>query len=195
MMSDEYMTVTHTSRTGKIYFLHAGVTKTGKAKYFFSLKQDAEQVDAIPEGFEIYENVNGQVFLRRIQKQIITPEELALVEGALREQGEAWEYRTEIKKNAIWVYESGTDVGGISDLIATYTGRPMSTAEQLRHAHYMAVMRFVLTDKTARTFVTERYCFKGSVDDWIFVDGPAQLADQVGKYIQHLGRESFYELF
>jgi hypothetical protein len=195
MMSDEYMTVTHTSRTGKIYFLHAGVTKTGKAKYFFSLKQDAEQVDAIPEGFEIYENVNGQVFLRRIQKQIITPDELALVERALKAHGEIWEYRAEVKKDAIWVHESGTDAGGISDLIMTYTGRPMSTDEQLRHAHYMAVMRFVLADKEDRTFVTERFCFKGSIDDWIYIDGPAPLTEQADKYIKHLGRDSFYELY
>lgn len=189
------MTIDHTSRTGKTYYLYMGTTKTGKPKYFFSMKKAGKPVDAIPAGFEIYENVNGQVFLRKMPKQIITPDELALVEAALRARGEAWEFRAEVKKDAIVVYESGTDVGGVGDLILTYTGRPMSAAEQLRHAHYMAVMRFVLADKDNRLFITERFCFKGSIDDWIYVDGPAELSAQLGKYIKHLGQESFYELF
>ena len=189
------MTIEHTSRTGKTYYLHMGTTKTGKPKYFFSMKQDGERVASIPDGFEIYENVDGQVFLRRIPKQIIKPDELALVETALKAHGEAWEYRAEVKKNAITVYECGTDIGGISDMIKAYAGRSWTDAERRKHAHYMAIMRFVLEDKDARLFITERFCFKGSIDDWIFVDGPADLADQVGQYIKHLGQESFYDLF
>lgn len=189
------MTIQHTSRTGKTYYLHAGTTKAGKAKYFFSTKQDGEQVDTIPDGFEVYENVEGQVFLRKIPKQIIRPQELALVEAALNRHGEAWQYRAEVKKDTIVVYECGTDMGGLNEMAMTFARRPMSAAEKLRFARYMAMLRFVLDDKIARTFVTERFCFKGSVDDWIFVDGPAALADQVGKYVKHLGRESFYELF
>lgn len=189
------MTVEHTSRTGKTYHMHAGTTKTGKAKYFFSLKQDGELVDAIPDGFEIYENVNGQVFLRKITKQVITPEELVLVQTALREHGEVWEYQVEVKKNAITVYESGTDIDGISDMLMAYAGRALTADEKLQRTNYMAIMRFVLENTDARLFITERFCFKGSIDDWIYVDGPAALSDQVGKYIQHLGKDSFYELF
>jgi hypothetical protein len=189
------MTIQYTSRTGKTYYLHAGETKTGKPKYFFSQKQGGAPVDTIPDGFEIYENVEGQVFLRRIPKQIIKSEELALVQAALKSHGEAWEYRAEVKKDMITVYESGTDIGGISDMIAAYTGRPFTEAEKLQHAHYMAVLRFVLEDKKARLFTTERFCFRGSVDDWIHVGGPGPLTDQVGKYIKHVGRESIYELF
>ena len=189
------MAITHTSRTGKIYYLHAGVTKTGKPKYFFSMKQGGESVDAIPDGFEIYENVNGQVFLRKTPKQIIKPEELALVEAALREHGEVWEYQVEVKKNTITVYESGTDIDGISNMLMAYAGRPLSADEKLQRTNYMAIMRFVLEDKDDRLFITERFCFKGSVDDWIYVGGPAGLSDQVDKYIKHLGRDTFYELF
>ena len=189
------MTIEHTSRTGKTYYLHAGVTKTGKPKYFFSMKQGGESVDTIPDGFEIYENVDGQVFLRTIPKQIILPNELALVETALREHGGTWKYRAEVKKDTIVVYESGTDVGGISEIAIQFGRRPLSDAEKFRYAHYMAVLRFVLIDTKTREFVTERFCFRGSVDDWIHIGGPGTLADQVGKYIKHLGRESMYELF
>ena len=42
------------------------------------------------------------------------------------------------------------------------------------------------TSRTGKTYY---------LHDWIFVDGPAALADQAGKYVKHLGRKSFYELF
>jgi hypothetical protein len=57
------------------------------------------------------------------------------------------------------------------------------------------VLRFVLADKQQRTFATERFCFRGSVDRWIYIAGPADLSVQLKKYIKHLGRESMYELF
>ena len=44
------------------------------------MKSEGTLVDKVPDGFEIYENPNAQVFLRRIQPKIITDEEVALVE-------------------------------------------------------------------------------------------------------------------
>jgi len=155
-------------------------------------RRDAGRRDA--DGYEAYENVNGQVFLRKKVVQQILPDELALVEAALRKQGEEWQYRAEVKKNSITVYECGTDVAWLDELATTSGRRPLSDAEKSRHANYMAVIRFVLEDKKARTFVTERFCFRGSVDDWIPIGGPGTLADQVKRFVKHLGRESFYDL-
>ena len=36
-------------------------------------------------------------------------------------------------------------------------------------------MRFVLEDKKQRIFIAERFCFKGSIDDWIDIGGPDSL--------------------
>ena len=188
------MSVELTSRTGKVYYLHEKLTRTGRTTWFFSQKPDGRLADAIPDGFEIYENVDGQVFLRKKVAQQVLPAELALIDAALRQRGEPWQYRTEVKKDTITVYEAGEMVG--LDHMAVEFGRgPLSAAEKLQHAHYMAVLRFTLVDKKTREFVTERFCFRGSVDDWIHVGGPGRLAGQVGKYVKHVGRESFYELF
>lgn len=189
------MSIQYTSRIGKTYYLHAGVTKTGKPKYFFSTKQNGAPVDVIPEGFEIYENVEGQAFLRKITKQLIRPEELSRVQAALLRHGEEWQYKAQIKKDTITVYECRTDMGWLDDLAGMYGVPPLTAADKARSAHYMAVLRFTIADKLKRTFVTERFCFRGSVDDWIYIDGPADLPEQVKKYIKHLGRESMYELF
>ena len=40
-------------------------------------------MNSVPEGFEIYENVGGQVFLRRKQPKLITDEELASIRARL----------------------------------------------------------------------------------------------------------------
>jgi hypothetical protein len=59
----------------------------------------------------------------------------------------------------------------------------------------MAVMRFVLKDKAARKFAPERFCFRGSVEDWISIGEPDQLGKLVSKFLKHLGRDSIYDLY
>ena len=73
------MTITYTNRSLQTYYLHQGTTKTGKPKYFFSKKSEGNLVEQIPDGFEIYENPNAQVFLRRIPKKIVTDTEVQVV--------------------------------------------------------------------------------------------------------------------
>jgi hypothetical protein len=60
------MNIKYTNRAGKIYYLHIGKTNKGTDKYFFSRKR-RDLAERIPNGYEIYENVNAQVFLRKIQ--------------------------------------------------------------------------------------------------------------------------------
>ena len=57
--------------------------------------------DSLPEGFEIYENVGGQVFLRHKQPKLITDDELAMVKEALKRHAEELRYRVEVKKTAV----------------------------------------------------------------------------------------------
>jgi hypothetical protein len=52
----------------------------------------------------------------------------------------------------------------------------------------------VLDDAQTRTFVVERWCFLGAVDDWIALDSSTDLKALVKQYGHHLGKESFYEL-
>lgn len=188
------MAIEHTCRTGKIYYLHVKTTASGKPGYYFSMEASGELAPAIPDGYEVFENVGGQVFLRRKTAQIITPEELALVEAALLKHGEPWQYRAEVKKNAI-VIHAGGGVDGMEMLTREFRGRGLTGQEKLRYASYMAVLRFVLEDKKQRRFFTERFCFRGSVDDWILIGGPGTLAGQLRQFVQHLSRDSMYELY
>ena len=50
-------------------------------------------------------------------------------------------------------------------------------------------------DPAERLFAAERWCFRGSIDDWIPMIGrAAPLPDMVRTYVQHLGKDSFYDL-
>ncbi|MGD0900880.1 MAG: hypothetical protein ABR915_23860, partial [Thermoguttaceae bacterium] len=72
------------NRKRHTYFLHEGKTKAGKPKYFFSRDSEGDVLDTIPDGYEVYENPNAQVFLRKAMPQIITDEEVAVVQVGLQ---------------------------------------------------------------------------------------------------------------
>jgi hypothetical protein len=59
------MAVIWKNRREDIYYLHEGRTKTGKSKYCFARNDEGMIVDNIPDGYEIYENPNAQVFYER----------------------------------------------------------------------------------------------------------------------------------
>ena len=51
------------------------------------------------------------------------------------------------------------------------TGRIVRVADQ----NYTAMLRFCLIDKKHRTFMAERLCFRGAINDWIILGGPDDL--------------------
>jgi hypothetical protein len=60
--------------------------------------------------------------------------------------------------------------------------------------HYFPMMQFLLEDEQRRTFIAQRYCFIGSIDDWIDI-GHGPLTRLVKRYVKHLGQESYFDLF
>lgn len=162
------MPVKHVNRKRQTYFLHVGKTKTGKPKYFFSKDSEGTLLDAVPDGYEIYENLNAQVFLRKTMPQIITDEEVVAVQIGLRKLAPSESCIVGVKGPHIEVY-------------------------QAQGGHYHQMLRFTLVDDKARWFSVDRWCFRGSIDDW-FPLGDGYLPKLVEKYCGHLGKESFFEL-
>lgn len=112
------MTVTHTNRKGKTYYLHQGITKTGKPNYFFALRNEGELVEVIPPGYEIYENPNGQVFLRRKRPPIINDEEIGIVTVGMRQYCSVKDFIIDVKKNAIVICTPDQDVDFLVDSVS-----------------------------------------------------------------------------
>lgn len=153
-------------------------------------------VKDIPDGFEIYENPNAQVFLRRIQPKIITDEEIATVDKGMKKFSSLQYYQIDVKKNTIYVYTLHRNVAGLSEIFSEFSFRKeVDIQNQLtRSISYSPILRFVLDDEQKRIFMTERFCFLGSIDDWIEIGEPDILLKLVEKYVKHLEKESFYEL-
>jgi len=168
------MPVIHVNRYRDTYYLHVGKTKTGKPRYWFSTKADGDLVNAIPEGYEVYENPDARVYLRKKPPQIVTPEEVAVVKEGLKRYAPDQHCIVDVRKADIIVYHSK------------------------RGNMYQKMLRFTLDDKKDRTFRVQRWCFKGSIDDWIdlWVSGGiiGKLPVLVQTFCPHLGRDSFYDL-
>lgn len=193
------MPVTYTNARGQPYFLHQGRTKTGKPTYYFSLKREGPLVDSIPDGFEIYENPNTQVFLRRIPPKLITDEEQQIVMDGMRRNASVESYRIDVKGKAIIIYIADQDSDAFDRIFQYFPSSPEEKARMMtvlrQQMHYSPMMQFILSDEERRLFWPQRYCFRGSIDDWISIGVPDTLTNVLKTYVKHLGKASYFELF
>jgi hypothetical protein len=185
------MPVTHVNRKRDTYYLHVGTTKTGKPRYWFAKSAEGDLIDSIPEGYEVYENPDAQVFLRKIVPQLVTSSEVAVVVDGLKRYAPGENCLVDVDGEQIVVHHAErikidlTEFGfGLTEL-PTFSQR------------YTKVMQFILVDEKARTFRVQRWCFRGSIDGWIVLFGPrskGKLSDLVKRFCPHIGQESFFEL-
>ena len=185
------MSVTYLNRKRDTYYLHSGTTKTGKPRYWFSKSAEGDLVESIPEGHEIYENPDAQVFLRKIVPPLVTQAEVAVVKDGLERYAPGQNCIVDVHKEHIVVYHAERvklDLEGFG-----FGFRSLPTYYQ----NYMKVMRFTLVDEKDRTFRVQRWCFRGSIDRWIDLwasGSEGKLSDLVGRFCPHIGQESFFEL-
>ena len=123
-------------------------------------------------------------------------EEVEAVEAAVQRHPKAHNYRVAVKHNRIEVYERvglGTDelIAELREVGLLVPGRADRLRELLEHrAQFTPVLRFILVDAEQRTFCTERWCYLGSIDDWIDVGpmGPVHLLSR--QWIPKLGTDA-----
>lgn len=195
------MPIAYTNRKGFTYFLCKGVTKTGKPRYYFAREQKGESVEEIPQGYQIDESVNGIVSLVKARPQLVLPEELASVESALKKRRKGRNYRVAVKHNQIVIYESlGPDLKSLSAIFGAEMIRQPGIAGRIqvevdRYTQYTPVMRFTLEDAEGRTFVAQRWCYRGSIDDWIYAGHSGKIEALAKKLVPKLGTDDFFELY
>ena len=192
------MPITYTNAKEKTYYLHQGTTTTGKPKYYFSTQPEGTLAEAIPAGFEIYENPNAQVFLGRIPPKLITDEERQVVEAGMRTSADVKDYKIDVKGNVIAIYTADQDIETLADVCKDMSPTPSANRQLMsllrKEIQYSPMLQFLLEDAQRRLFTAQRYCFRGSIDDWIDI-GHGPLPTLVKQYVKHLGKESYFELF
>ncbi len=190
------MKITHKNRKGDIYYLHEGKTKTGKPKYFFSTKDEGNLVKKMPDGYELFENSNAQVFLRKIQPKIISDNEVAIIKSCMEECKHIRYWQVEVKKNTIIIHTSKDSANELSEVFGS---RLYATKKDVidklfeRNIHYMPMFKFTLVDPINRKFDLGRQFFRGD-GGWMIVDFSKDLKKLAKKYCKYLNTEKFYEL-
>ena len=197
------MPVTHTNRRGETYHLLQGLTKTGKPKYHVSRKTGPNTVDAIPDGYELFENpVDAIVHVRKIRPTSIIPEELDETKGIIRRVTGKTIFYVLSEGDALVVYWPDRDPEAVSNMLSHIFGASLlgsSSDASMIDAGAMVVMKtspvlkFVLGNEKKRTFAAQRMCFRGE-GFWLPCSESMALATLVESLSCHLGQESFYEI-
>ena len=193
------MPITYTNRKDVTYYLCQGVTKTGKPRYFFARAIKDKAVEQIPDGYSILESVNGIVSLSKTQASQLSEDEINGVKAAVARHPNSRKYRINVRPTRIEIYESmAPDVATILAGLAGVTSISAGTVSQLsadleRHAQFTPVLRFTLLNTEQRTFVAERMCYLGSIDDFIYI-GSAPLEPMAPDAIATLGTEEFFSM-
>lgn len=196
------MVMEYVNRKGDTYYLQQGKTKTGKPKYYFGRRLSAVPLDAMPEGYEVYENPrSAQVYLRKVKPTEVTAMEREMVADGVRRHAGLQHFVVAIEGDSLVIYTPGeneTDAAETSllpsSLLSFSAVLRGAEKELIRHRAYSEMLRFELVDAAERLYAAERWCFLGSIDDWVHLDGPAPLSTLVEQYVPHLGKETFYEL-
>ena len=190
--------ISHTSRKGDVYYLHARPQGGRGCPFYVAKKLNSERALAeMPDGYKIHENPNGAVSVCRSECEITEIEcgavQLALV--SLTDLSEN-DYEIEVlgKQIAIWLIHSSRrrSLGELGDEIG-FLGMSRLSEKLKALARYSAEMRFTLSNKKRRFFKAERYCYRGSVDRWICMS-EGSLSEMLKEFVPHLGKESFFDL-
>lgn len=109
------------NRVGHEYFVHQGITKTGKPKFFASQKREGA-LAKLPHGFIFGESINGIVTIQRPKLLLVPEAEIELVKQKVAEFPHLKHYRVEAKNKSILIYEPlGMDSIGALAKVDSYS--------------------------------------------------------------------------
>lgn len=190
------MAIEFTNRKGKTYYIKARKTKTGKTTYTLTKSKSIDCVDKIPLNYEVYEKPeNGQMVLRKKIPSKFTLQDLHIIKTSLERNDTLSGFKLDIRGNELIIYTS--EEQELGSLLESFSPFLKYKREQLRNMFmsYSAMMKVLIMDEDALgKYVIQRYCFRGSIDDWITIGISEDLKTVIDKYSYHLGKESFFEL-
>ena len=155
-----------------------------------------EPLPQLPNGYEVREHpASGQVVIRKFKPSLIRSDERQRLEDAIRRKTSGLLFVVDVEERALVVYTSEMHADVAAEGLAQAIRLDAAAARRMKvdfvaNAHYEKMLRFTLIDEEGRLFNMERWCFRGSIDDWIFIASGQSLAALAEKYVQHLGKES-----
>ncbi len=181
------------------YFIKSKKTKKGNTTYYMTKKEDETCLDEVPVGYEVFEKYDsGVLFIRKKQKSMFDLKEINCIKTNLNKNDALIDYRLSIngKEMAIYIAEKERNNRLLGSLM-----EPFFTKTQIDHFKsirktFEESMRIIIHEnKSEKEFEVQRYCYRGSVDDWITVGVESDIKKIRDGYLIHLGRDSYFELW
>jgi len=138
--------LTYTNRHRDRYYLHAGRTRTGKVRYIVAKTSGEGTLDAMPEGYEFAESINGVVSVRRIDRHgPQAPEQhVEMVRVEMGRHSHLRYYRAESARGEIVIFEPSSGLNPDAERASLCGIRGIESALDLPAARirYAPIMKF-----------------------------------------------------
>src|SRR5699024_5906374 len=100
------------------------------------------------------------------------------------------DYKLDVQDNFMCIYP----VTASNDTVYTQLFEILGEEDIASLKPYDTDIRYELMNRDERIFSVHRFCFLGSVDDWIELEDSTDLSYLVKEYVVHLGQDSFFDL-
>jgi len=165
------------NKKNQIYYLHKKITKRGNFRYYFSKSCNDNLVDKIPDGYEIYENPSGQVFLRKLNISSITENETFIVENFLHKKTKFENYYLDVHGNEITVFLPKLDIEEIDGMLSiTMIGENIELSEfYAENFIYIPSLKVTINNDEGKKYFLEKYKVDAEIKKWIPIDSSTDL--------------------
>lgn len=185
------MTISYKNIRGEDYYIRMKLTKKGNNSYFMTRKVNDDCLNDVPDGYEVFERYDsGMMFIRKKKKVKFTTKEIEVIEKELKRNKSVFDFKLDICGNLIKIFtmERNED-DGIND--DDTLNRFFGDKTLLLFKRFDERMRIY---KKGKDVMLQRYCYRGSIDDWITIDYGEDFEAIIKSNLRHLGKESYYDL-
>ena len=181
----------YTNRKGKTYYIRQRMTKTGKKSYVMTLKESEECVNRVPKGYEVHEiPASAQMVIRKKLPMEYDLKELHLIKSVLKQNKSIVDFKLDTRGKEIVIHAAEVKESSFLSQFGNFSGQEIKGLM----TNYEAAMKLIKTGNESNEYAIQRYCYRGSVEDWITIGMSSDLKKMLEKYTYHIGKESYYEL-
>ena len=185
------MALTFKNQLNQPYYVKAKETKTGKMTYFLTKKLDDACLDKLPVEYEVFEKYDSRMmFIRKSKPTLFSKEDLKVIEKELKKNKAIGDFKLDCYDNEIKIYVAEDDESSeLSAFMRLMGGRIMN----FKNYHERMKIK-IESAHDNKSYQFMRFCYRGSIDDWITIGEGKNLHKLAQKILIHLGEDSYYEL-
>ncbi|MEM1123122.1 MAG: hypothetical protein AAGJ18_21950 [Bacteroidota bacterium] len=183
------------------FYIKSKKTKKGNTTYYMTKKLDNECLDEEPVGFEVFERPDSRtLFIRRRKPNKFGLKGLNYIKKELEKNKAISDFKVDVNGDIVKIYttdlESGADNvfgGGLRDLLFNNAQVDIFRKAFQRYEERMRIK--IVERKDEKEYLVYRYCYRGSVDDWIVIDAGEDLGQLAKDNLKLIGTEAYFERY